>query len=97
MEGPEAILKGQLRGPEAAARRQKGALPVCGGTIDHRPLQCCCPKSSWGLKIYVVIAGFLLLADNLLRDSFVHLFNALEFMTSQRYCKNSGYRFFMYL
>ena len=64
-EGPGACLEGpgasweawsQLGGPAerpgggTETERQNRALPVCGGTIGHRPLRGRCPKSTLALN-----------------------------------------------
>ena len=41
MGGPAGSLGG---GRKRQTDRQNGALPVCGGTIGHRPLRGRCPK-----------------------------------------------------
>ena len=54
---PGASWEGQLRG-RGGGRRQKErkkerknrALPVCGGTIGHRPLRGRCPKTTTPLQ-----------------------------------------------
>ena len=58
---PGASWEGQLRGRGGGRRqtdrqkeRKNRALPVCGGTIGHRPLRGRCPKSIHGFQNFRV-------------------------------------------